>query len=62
VFDDEINSAGKADRLVELCGRLSLGGILRGAAQDWLDDQCPAGARALAAPGSRRSSGLLQRQ
>jgi len=62
LFDVEIDGASKADRLIELCGRISLARTQRRSAQDWLDDQCPAGACAFSAPFPPRSSGLLRRQ
>lgn len=62
LLDVEIDGAGKADRLIELCSRRALASNRRGSAQDRLDDQCPAGAYTFSAPVPRRSSGLLRRQ
>ena len=62
LFDIEIDGAGKADRLIELCSGPAFARKHRDPAQDRLDDQCPAGACTFSAPIPRRSSGLLRRQ
>ena len=62
LFDIEIDGAGKADRLIELCSGPALPRERRDPSQDRLDDQCPAGACTFSAPVPRRSSGLLRRQ
>ncbi len=62
LFDVEVDGAGKADRLIELCRRFTLARNRRASPQDWLEDQRPAGACALSAAAPRRSSGLLRRQ
>ena len=62
LFDIEIDGAGKADRLIELCSGPALPRERRDPAQNRLDNQCSAGACTIFAPVPRRSSGLLRRQ
>src|SRR6516225_5502795 len=61
LFDVEIDGAGKTDRLIELRRRPPLSDIRAGPAQDRLDHQRAAGARAFSPPLLRRWSGRLRR-